>query len=168
MYRSGHMLSMRFSADPKIILKSPVHFLAFGFGSGLSPKAPGTIGTLVALPLVWALMHLSLIPYLCIVLMFSVLGVYLCGESARRLDAHDHPGIVFDEFVGMAITMIGMPLQFRWLLLGFAAFRCLDIGKPWPIREADRRLSGGLGIMLDDVIAGIFSCLILHAMERFI
>lgn len=159
---------MKFSADPGIVLRSPIHFLAFGFGSGLSPKAPGTMGTLVALPLVWALMHTSLTTYLCTVLMFSLLGVYLCGESARRLNVHDHSGIVFDEFVGMAITMIGMPLQIRWLVLGFAAFRCLDIGKPWPIREADRRLSGGLGIMLDDVIAGIFSCLLLHAADRII
>ena len=159
---------MRFSADPNIILRSPVHFLAFGFGSGLSPKAPGTMGTLAALPLVWAMLHLQLVPYLCLIVMFSAAGIWLCGESARRLNTHDHPGIVFDEFVGMAITMIGMPLQIRWLMLGFVAFRCLDIGKPWPIREADRRLSGGLGIMLDDMIAGMIACLLLHALDRFV
>ncbi len=159
---------MPFSADPKTILRSPIHFLAFGFGSGLSPKAPGTMGTLVALPLVWLMMHLSLMSYLCLIVMFSAFGIWLCGESAKRLHAHDHPGIVFDEFVGMAITMIGMPLKFSWLVLGFVAFRCLDIGKPWPIREADRRLSGGLGIMLDDMIAGMVACLVLHALDHFI
>ena len=162
---------MRFSADPKIILSNPIHFLAFGFGSGLSPKAPGTMGTLVALPLVYGLMHLSLLSYLCCVLMLSLLGVYLCGESARRLNAHDHPGIVFDEFAGMAVTMIAVPLKFQWLLLGFLLFRLFDIWKPWPIREADHRLSGGVGIMLDDIIAGLFSCVLLHvaiSISRFI
>jgi phosphatidylglycerophosphatase A len=154
---------MRFSANPKIILSDPIHFLAFGFGSGLSPKAPGTMGTLVALPLVYGLMHVSLPMYLCCVLMLSLAGIYLCGESARRLNAHDHPGIVLDEFAGMAVTMIAIPLKFQWLLLGFVLFRIFDIFKPWPIREADHRLSGGFGIMLDDIIAGIFSCALLHA-----
>jgi phosphatidylglycerophosphatase A len=155
---------MRFSANPKIILSDPIHFLAFGFGSGLSPKAPGTMGTLVALPLVYGLMHASLPVYLCTVLMLSLIGIYVCGESAHRLNAHDHPGIVFDEFAGMAVTMIAIPLEFKWLLLGFVLFRLFDIFKPWPIREADHRLSGGFGIMLDDIIAGIFSCALLHVM----
>lgn len=153
---------MRFSANPKIILSDPIHFLAFGFGSGLSPKAPGTMGTLVALPLVYALMHASLPVYLCSVLMLSLVGMYVCGESARRLNAHDHPGIVLDEFAGMTVTMIAVPLELHWLLLGFVLFRMFDIFKPWPIREADHRLSGGFGIMLDDIIAGIFSCVLLH------
>ncbi|MGE0189483.1 MAG: phosphatidylglycerophosphatase A [Steroidobacteraceae bacterium] len=153
---------MRFSADPKIILRDPVHLLAFGFGSGLSPKAPGTMGTIVALPLVYLLMQWPLWIYLCCILMLSVIGIYLCGESARRLHAHDHPGIVWDEFVGMAITMFAVPFSWLNLLLGFILFRCFDIFKPWPIREADHRLAGGLGIMLDDVIAGMFACVLLH------
>ncbi|MGC3980692.1 MAG: phosphatidylglycerophosphatase A [Steroidobacteraceae bacterium] len=159
---------MRFSADPKVVLRDPVHLLAFGFGSGLSGKAPGTMGTLAALPLVFALMHASLVVYLCCVIMLCALGIYICGESARRLSTHDHPGIVLDEFAGMAITMIAVPLQWQWLLLGFLLFRFFDIVKPWPIREADHRLSGGFGIMLDDIIAGIFSCLLLHAVIRFV
>jgi phosphatidylglycerophosphatase A len=159
---------MRFSADPKTILRDPIHFLAFGFGSGLSPKAPGTAGTLVALPLVYALMHLSLFTYLWCVLMFSLLGIYVCGESARRLNTHDHPGIVLDEFAGMAVTMVAVPLKIQWLFLGFLLFRCFDIFKPWPIREADHRLSGGFGIMLDDIIAGIFSCALLHVTIRLL
>jgi phosphatidylglycerophosphatase A len=159
---------MRFSADPKIILRDPVHFLAFGFGSGLSPKAPGTMGTLVSLPFVSALMWLPLWIYLCCILMLSVLGIYLCGESARRLHAHDHPGIVWDEFVGMAITMIAVPFSWLNLLVGFFLFRGFDIFKPWPIREADHRLAGGLGIMLDDVIAGLFACVLLHGFIRLV
>lgn len=157
---------MRFSADPKVVLRDPVHFLAFGFGSGLSATAPGTVGTLVALPMVYGLMHLSLGVYLCCIVMLCAAGVYLCGESARRLEKHDHPGIVWDEFAGMAITMIAVPLQWRWLLLGFLLFRFFDIIKPWPIREADHRLSGGFGIMLDDIIAGLFSCLLLQVVVR--
>jgi len=159
--------AMRFSANPKIILRDPIHFLAFGFGSGLSPTAPGTVGTLVSLPLVFGLMHFSLSIYLCSVLMLSLVGIYLCGESARRLNTHDHQGIVLDEFAGMAVTMIAVPLKLQWLLLGFVLFRCFDIFKPWPIREADHRLSGGFGIMLDDIIAGIFSCVLLHAVIKF-
>jgi phosphatidylglycerophosphatase A len=159
---------MRFSADPKIVLRDPVHFLAFGFGAGLSSKAPGTMGTLVAVPFVFWLMHASLLVYLCCVVMLCASGIYLCGESARRLQAHDHPGIVWDEFAGMTVTMIAVPLKLQWLLLGFLLFRFFDILKPWPIREADHRLSGGFGIMLDDIIAGLFSCALLHAVIRLV
>ena len=159
---------MRFSAEPKIILRDPVHFLAFGFGSGLSPKAPGTMGTLVALPFVFLLLHMSLWAYLCSVLMLSTLGIYICGESARRLNSHDHPGIVWDEFAGMAITMIAVTPSWANLLMGFVLFRCFDIFKPWPIREVDHRLSGGLGIMLDDMLAGMASCFLLHGLIRFV
>ena len=159
---------MRFSAEPKIILRDPVHFLAFGFGSGLSPKAPGTMGTLVALPFVFLLLHMSLWAYLCSVLMLSALGIYICGESAQRLNSHDHPGIVWDEFAGMAITMIAVTPSWLNLLMGFVLFRCFDIFKPWPIREVDHRLSGGLGIMLDDMLAGMASCFLLHGLIRFV
>ena len=159
---------MRFSAEPKIILRDPVHFLAFGFGSGLSPKAPGTMGTLVALPFVFLLLHMSLWAYLCSVLMLSAFGIYICGESARRLNSHDHPGIVWDEFAGMAITMIAVTPSWSNLLVGFVLFRCFDIFKPWPIREVDHRLSGGLGIMLDDMLAGMASCFLLHGLIQFV
>jgi phosphatidylglycerophosphatase A len=156
-------MNMRFSADPKIILRDPVHFIAFGFGSGLSPVAPGTVGTLVAVPLVYALL-LQLAPALyvaCIACAF-VAGTYICGASARKLEVHDHSGIVWDEFVGFAVSMFAMPPQWYWLLTGFLLFRFFDIIKPWPIREADHRLHSGLGIMLDDMIAGIFTAIVLH------
>lgn len=159
---------MRLSAPIKIIFSDPVHFLAFGFGAGLSPKAPGTVGTLVALPFVILLMQNSAEIYISTVFVLGLLGIYLCGESARRLDLHDHPGIVWDEFVGMAITMIAVPLTWRNILLGFIFFRVFDILKPWPIRWIDRKVSGGIGIMLDDVLAGVFACLLLHGLVFFI
>jgi phosphatidylglycerophosphatase A len=159
---------MRFSAPVKLIVSDPVHFLAFGFGAGLSTKAPGTMGTLVALPFVFLLMQYPVYVYLCVVFLLGLLGIYLCGESARRLGVHDHPGIVWDEFVGMAIAMIGISFTWLNLLLGFILFRMFDIFKPWPIRLIDRRVSGGLGIMLDDVVAGIFAWFSLQAVSRLI
>lgn len=159
---------MRFSADPRVVLRDPVHFLAFGFGSGLSPKAPGTMGTVIAVPIAAALMQLSVPAYLCSVLMLSVFGIWLCGQSAARLGIKDHPGIVWDEIAGYCITMTALPFTWWSLVAGFVVFRVFDIAKPWPISEADHRLSGGLGIMLDDIIAGIFAAAILYVMQLFL
>lgn len=153
---------MRFSADPNIVLRDPIHFIAFGFGSGLSPVAPGTVGTLVALPFVYALMHVPAALYVACIVTAFLAGTYICGASARKLGVHDHSGIVWDEFVGIAVSMFALPPQWPWLLAGFLSFRFFDIVKPWPIREADHRLKGGLGIMLDDMIAGLFTAIVLH------
>ncbi len=147
----------------RTVLTSPVHFLAFGFGSGLSPKAPGTMGTLAAIPLYLLLMNLPLTGYLLAVLLISVAGVWICGESSRRLGVHDHGGIVWDEFAGFLLTMTAAPQGWMWIVLGFALFRLFDIWKPWPVRVADRQLHGGLGIMLDDILAGIYAWLVLQA-----
>ena len=147
----------------RTVLTSPVHFLAFGFGSGLSPKAPGTMGTLAAIPLYLLLMNLPLTGYLLAVLLISVAGVWICGESSRRLGVHDHGGIVWDEFAGFLLTMTAAPQGWAWIVLGFALFRLFDIWKPWPVRVADRQLHGGLGIMLDDILAGIYAWLVLQA-----
>lgn len=151
---------MRWSADPRI-LRDPVHLVAFGFGAGLSPHAPGTFGTIVGIPFVLLMAPLGLAAQLVLVLAGFLLGIYVCGESARRLGVHDHGGIVWDEVVGYAITMLAAPAEPLWLLAGFGLFRFFDIVKPWPIREADHSLKGGLGIMLDDVLAGIFAGAIL-------
>jgi len=150
---------------PKPDLAHPVHFLAFGLGAGLSPKAPGTLGTLVAM-LVY--LPLSLLPgpwYLGITLVVIVAGVWICGWSAHRLGVHDHPGIVWDEFAGYFVTMLWAPPGLLWMLLGFVLFRFFDILKPGPIGWLDRRIRGGLGIMLDDVAAGLaaMACLQLLA-----
>ena len=147
----------------RTVLTSPVHFLAFGFGSGLSPKAPGTMGTLAAIPLYLLLMNLPLTGYLLAVLLISAAGIWICGESSRRLGVHDHGGIVWDEFAGFLLTMTAAPQGWAWIVLGFALFRLFDIWKPWPVRVADRQLHGGLGIMLDDILAGIYAWLVLQA-----
>lgn len=142
---------------PRTVFRDPVHFLAFGFGSGLIRPAPGTWGTLAAVPLYLLLAPLPWWGYLAAVLLAMWLGVWLCGESARRLGVHDHPGIVWDEFVGLWITLLAAPAGWPWLVLGFVLFRFFDAVKPWPIRWFDRQVHGGLGIMLDDVVAGLFS-----------
>lgn len=158
---------MRWSADPRV-LRDPVHLVAFGFGAGLSPYAPGTFGTIVGIPFVLLMAPLPLVAQLVVVLAGFLFGIYVCGESARRLGVHDHGGIVWDEVVGYAITMLAAPAEPLWLLAGFGLFRFFDIVKPWPIREADHSLKGGVGIMLDDVLAGIFAGAILYLVHRLL
>ncbi|HDP89263.1 MAG TPA: phosphatidylglycerophosphatase A [Thioalkalivibrio sp.] len=139
------------------VFRDPVHWLAFGFGSGLLRPAPGTWGTLAAVPLYLLLVQLPFWAYLVVVVASVAVGVWLCGESARRLHVHDHPGIVWDEFAGFWITMLAAPAGWVWIGIGFVLFRLFDAAKPWPIRWLDRRVPGGLGIMIDDVLAGIFA-----------
>ncbi len=143
------------------LLASPANFLALGAGSGLAPKAPGTFGTIAAIPL-FLLMPQSLPVYLVIVLLLFVFGVWLCDTCANNLGVHDHPAIVFDEWVGYLITMIAVPRSFWFIALGFVLFRLFDVLKPWPIGMADKRVNGGLGIMVDDVIAGVFAAIVLQ------
>lgn len=144
------------------LLRDPVHFLALGFGSGLSPWAPGTFGTLAAIPLYLLLQSLSLPLYLVITAVLFVIGVFICDLSARKLGVHDHPGIVWDEVVGYLVTMAAAPAGWFWVVAGFVLFRLFDILKPWPIRFIDRRVAGGLGIMLDDLLAGVLAALLLQ------
>ena len=146
----------------KAVLSSPIHFLAFGFGSGLSPVAPGTVGTLMAVPLYLLMARLPWVYYVLLLLVAIAIGIWLCGESARLLGVHDHGGIVWDEFVGFWITMLFVPPEWLWIVLGFVLFRLFDIWKPWPIKLIDRQVDGGLGIMLDDIIAGIFALAVLY------
>lgn len=148
------------------MLHNPAHLLAFGFGSGLVPKAPGTFGTLAAVPLYWLLSDLALLPYVIVTLAAALLGIWLCGYTAQVLGEHDHPAIVWDEVVGYLITMIAAPAGWQWLLLGFALFRLFDILKPWPIRWIDRHVHGGLGIMMDDVLAALLAWLLLQGIAH--
>lgn len=143
-------------------LLNPWNFFALGFGSGLSPVAPGTFGTLMAVPFYFLLMQLTPGVYLLFLILTFLLGIAICGMSAKRLEVHDHPGIVWDEFVGYWITMFMAPAGWIWIVVGFVLFRFFDILKPWPIRMIDRRVAGGLGIMLDDVLAGIYALIILQ------
>ena len=144
------------------LIRSPVLFLAFGFGSGLARKAPGTFGTLAAVPLWYGLQFLSAPMYLAVIGVSIVLGCYLCGAASKKLGVHDHGGIVWDEFVGYWITMFLAPAGWLWALYGFVLFRIFDIAKPQPIGWVDRRGRGGLGIMLDDILAGIYAALVLQ------
>ena len=129
--------------------------LAFGFGSGLLPKAPGTMGTLAAIPLWLLLIQLPVVSYWLAILIAAVVGVYICGNAAKKLGVHDHGGIVWDEFVGLWIAMAFLPPTFGSIICGFVLFRLFDIVKPWPISWLDQKVSGGLGIMLDDIVAGV-------------
>jgi phosphatidylglycerophosphatase A len=139
-------------------LRDPVHFLAFGFGAGLAPRAPGTFGSLVGLAAAWWLLELPLPWRIAVVLAVIALGVWVCGESARRLNRHDDQRIVFDEIAGVLLTSLAvMERSVFALVLVFVFFRLFDIAKPWPIRDVDHSLRGGLGIMLDDLIAALFA-----------
>lgn len=143
--------------DCKRVFGNPILLLAFGFGSGLAPRAPGTAGTLAAVPLYLLLSQLPFTAYVGLVLVSCVAGIWICGAAAKILAVHDHPGIVWDEFAGYLVTMLAAPPGWLWLVAGFLLFRLFDIWKPWPIRWVDRNLGGGLGIMLDDLIAALFA-----------
>ena len=147
---------------PPRLLANPLHLLSLGFGAGLSPKMPGTLGTAVAVLPYLVLARLPLAFYLAAVVLAFAVGVLLCRLTSARLGVHDHPGIVWDEFVGFWITMIAVPPDWPWILLGFVLFRVFDIVKPWPVRVADARVHGGFGIMLDDVLAGIYALCGVH------
>ena len=142
------------------LLRSPTLFRAFGFGSGLSPKAPGTLGSLAAIPIWLLLIKLPITLYWLAVLLATVIGVYICGRATAKLGVHDHSGIVWDEFVGLWIAMTFLSPTFGSIICGFILFRFFDIVKPWPIGWLDKKLQGGLGIMIDDIVAGIFAAVI--------
>ena len=145
----------------RTVLTDPVHILAFGFGTGLSPVAPGTVGSLVGILFAWLSLDLGLPVQLAIAAAISVSGIWICGESARRIGVHDHGGIVWDEIAGMYITLLAAPPTLAGWILAFVLFRAFDIAKPWPIRDLDHRLGGGLGIMLDDLAAALYALILL-------
>lgn len=144
---------------PASVWRNPVHFLAFGLGSGAVPVAPGTFGSVAALLLFWgtAMFAWGWPAYLFMLLATFLLGIWLCGRTASDIGVHDHGGIVWDEFVGLWITLFLAPAGWLWWITGFLLFRFFDVLKPWPIRWFDRRVPGGLGIMLDDVLAGLMA-----------
>lgn len=144
------------------VWQDPVYFIAFGFGTGLSPILPGTCGTLAAIPLYLLLlpMHWSL--YLLFTALAFILGVWVGDKVSQDLGVDDYKGIVWDEVVGYLCTMFLAPKGLIWMVLGFILFRIFDIWKPQPIKYVDQRMEGGLGIMLDDVLAAIPAWCILH------
>lgn len=142
-------------------IRNPIHLIAAGFGSGLAPRAPGTFGTLAALIPWWPLHFLPSIWYWAIIALGTVLGIYVCGKTARDMRTHDHGSIVWDEFIGLWIALAWLPastasllMSTLWIVAGFLLFRLFDIWKPWPIRWCDKHVHGGFGIMLDDIAAG--------------
>jgi len=154
-------------ADRRRLLASPAGWLACGFGSGLTPKAQGTFGSLAAL-LPWLVLRdLPLLAWLAIVVVAFAIGVWACDVSGRILGVADHRSIVWDEFVGQWIALLPALVAPWWaVVLGFLLFRLFDVWKPWPIGWFDRRVKGGLGVMLDDVIAGLFAAAALLVVLR--
>jgi len=143
--------------------RSPAFWLASGFGSGLAPKAPGTVGTFVAV-LPWlALRELPLLPYALIVLATFALGVWAAGKVIDLIEQDDPGVVVLDEWVGLWIGLFALPDGILWLLAGVLLFRLFDVAKPWPVSWADRRLHGGFGAMFDDALAGLYTLLILQS-----
>jgi phosphatidylglycerophosphatase A len=147
---------------PNFNTSDPKHLIAFGFGAGLAPKAPGTVGTLVGVALYLVLSMLPDMLYVLIVAGLFAAGIWAVGAVADELGSDDPPAIVWDEVVGFLIAMIAAPAGIMWIIAGFALFRLFDIYKPWPIAGFEGRFKGGLGIMLDDVMAGVYTWLVLH------
>lgn len=147
---------------PQGFLKNPIHLLALGFGSGCVPKMPGTIGTLVGILFYLPMVKLSWPFYVGITIILFLFGIWLCEVTARHLGVHDHSSIVWDEIVGYLVTMLYVPFDWRFIILGFLLFRLFDICKPWPINWLDRKVSGGLGIMVDDLLAGVYALIMLQ------
>ena len=157
------------SSLPKPDLKNPVHLLAFGLGSGCAPKAPGTFGTLAAIPFWWLfLQDVPLLPYIGVLIAAFAFGVYLCQKTSDDLNVHDHGGIVWDEWIGLWITYLMLPTGIEWIIIGFIFFRFFDIIKPWPIKWLDQKVDGGFGIMIDDVLAGIFALACVQGLAYFL
>ena len=146
-------------------LQNPIHLLAVGFGSGLLKPAPGTWGSMVGALMVYATNHFVATQswlFVVVALIVSVVGITICGRTANDIGVHDHGSIVWDEIAGMYVVMAFVPLSAFTLLLGFGLFRLFDIVKPWPIIWLDQHVDGGLGIMLDDIVAGVLAGVLLY------
>ena len=157
-------MSKTIKPDLQLLFSHPAHFLALGFGAGLAPKAPGTFGTLVAIP-IFILMSLFLghAAYLALTVALVVLGIWVCDITDKTLGTNDHGAIVWDEITGFLLTMFMAPVTWWSVLAGFLLFRFFDIVKPFPISWFDKHLKGGVGTMLDDVLAGIYAWFCLQA-----
>jgi phosphatidylglycerophosphatase A len=149
----------------RVALRTPAGLFAFGFGSGLARFAPGTMGTLVAVPFALLLKQLPGFAYGAVLAALFLAGVWICGAASRALGRHDPGGIVWDEMVGYWLTVALLPPAWGWWLAAFVLFRLFDILKPWPIRQAERSLGGGWGIMLDDVLAALYALLALEGLQ---
>ena len=155
-------------ADVRFDLKKPWHFFATGFGSGLIKPAPGTWGTLLAgVPVYLLLVQLPALYFWVSIAFVCIIGVWFCHKTEQDIGVHDHSSIVWDEVAGYLVTMsiITTP-HWVWMLVGFCLFRFFDIVKPFPVKQVDRTLGGGLGVMLDDIVAGLFALVSLYAVQQ--
>lgn len=151
----------------KFVSSHPAHFIACGFGVGLLPRAPGTAGTLLAFPFFWLLKDVSSTGfYLLIVAALFALGVWVGEKTNQALGVADHSGIVWDEVVAFLLVLFFTPVTWGWYLLAFLLFRLFDIWKPFPIRYFDRRLKNGWGVMFDDLLAGVYTVIVIKLLER--
>ncbi len=144
--------------------RHPQHALALGFGAGLSPRAPGTAGTVVGVLLYLPLAALPTALYGLVLALAIAVGVYVCGAASRALGTDDPPSVVWDEIVGYWATMLAAPSGAIWWGVGFLLFRLFDIVKPWPCNWLDRTWPGGIGIMADDLAAALYAGLILQGL----
>lgn len=156
---------MTTSPNLRFLLSHPAHFLGLGFGTGLAPKAPGTFGTLAALPLFALLMQLPEASHLVILAFIFLIGIPICGITGRNLGVSDHGGIVWDEIFAYMLVLEFTPKAWEWWLVAFLLFRLFDIWKPFPIRQCDRTLHGGLGVMFDDLLAAIYAIAALKGLQ---
>ena len=156
-------MSSKSPSIPHSAWRDPLCVVALGFGAGALPKAPGTWGTLLAIPFYLVLTRFTLVEYVVLVTVLFVFGVWVCGKAGRVLGVHDHGAIVWDEMVGFWVTMVAAPPGWLWILAGFVLFRVFDIWKPWPIYWLDQRVGGGWGVMMDDLFAGIYAALCLYS-----
>ena len=147
---------------PEAVWRDPFYFIAFGLGSGALPIMPGTFGTLLAIPFYLLLRPLPLLPYLLFTFCFIIFSSWICERISRDIAFHDHPGMCIDEFAGFFVTMINAPRGIGWIVLGFLLFRLFDIWKPWPIHLLDEKIHGGFGMVLDDVVAGVYAMIIIQ------
>jgi len=147
--------------DFKLLTAHPAHFLALGAGSGLVKKAPGTFGTLLGLPLFFLIAPLQIYLQIAFIFILFLVGIYCCEKTGKALGVADHGSIVWDEIVAMMLVLTFTPIQWQWWLVAFALFRLFDIWKPVPIRQCDAKIKGGLGVMMDDILAAMYAILCL-------
>jgi phosphatidylglycerophosphatase A len=152
----------------RLLCSHPLHCLSFGLGTGLSPKAPGTVGTLLGFPLYWLLTGLPLSQQWLVLAALFLFGIWCCEFTGRALGVSDHGAIVWDEVVAMAAVLMTVPQTLIWGFAAFASFRLFDIWKPFPISWADRHVKGGFGVMLDDALAAALAVFVLHLMQRML
>jgi len=154
--------------DARFVFAHPAHFVALGFGTGLAPVAPGTVGTALAFP-IYLLLDAWLEPlslFGVIAVLFAI-GVWACGRTGRDLGVADHSAMNWDEVVAMLLILLIIPEGWQWWVFAFGAFRFFDVVKPQPIRYIDRTVKGGVGVMFDDVVAAFYTLLLVAAVKRF-